>query len=29
MQLALKAMVLFLNPTGFPVPGQLHKVSYL
>lgn len=29
MQLPLWAMVLFLNPTGFPVPGQLHKVRYL
>ena len=28
-QLALWAMVLFLNPTGFPAPGQLHKFHYL
>ena len=26
---ALWAMVLFLNPTGFPAPGQLRKAHYL
>jgi len=28
MQLAHWVLELFLNPTGFPVPGQWHKVRY-